>query len=82
MVGMNEVGIAVPLGGECEDPTVRAAFVEILGAVVGAGFQTCDLRDLRLQGAEGCLYFLDLRRAGGVLELEGDDVAEMTVVLG
>jgi hypothetical protein len=61
---------------------VRAAFVEILWAVVGAGFQTGDLGDLRFQGAEGCLHFLDLRRAGGVLELEGDDVAEVTVVLG
>ena len=46
MIRMNEVGIAVLLGGEGQDPTVSAALVEILRAVVGAGLEGGDLGDL------------------------------------
>jgi hypothetical protein len=61
---------------------VSAALVEILRAVVGTRLEGGDLGNLRLQGTEGCLDLLNLRGAGGVLELEGNNVAEVTVVFG
>ena len=82
MIGVDEVGVPILFGSEGQDPTVSAALVEILRAVVGARFEGADLGDLRFQSAEGCLDLLHLRGAGGVLELEGNNVAEMTVVFG
>src|SRR6266540_7254619 len=69
VVGMFEVNVAVLLAVEGQNEAVRAAFVAILRADVGAPFIGFDLLDLPLQIAKGILDFFDLLSGRSVFEL-------------
>jgi len=79
VLGMDEVRVAVFLGFERKDESVREAFVVFLGTHVRTPFERHDLRNLSLQSAKGVFRFLDLFFRGRVLELEGHDVAKFCV---
>ena len=75
--GMRQIGVAVFLGGERERETVRAALVQILGAVVRAPFKRGDFGDFSGQRREFFHHFFHLVRFRLGFELKGDHVAEL-----
>ena len=82
VLGMHQVFIAILFAVEREDEGVGGAFVQTLGTVVGAVFQTLDLRDGFLQRLEGIDHLLDVFLARAFLEFEGDHMAELAGAFG
>jgi len=80
--GMDEVGVTVLIGRECEKEAVSEALREIFGADVSAPLVSLDEINFRGEGAEGVFDLLDLFRRGGSLDFEEDHVAKKFLVAG